>query len=380
MKRLLPILLIIISLEISAELECSQYSSGFCGNFNNDFTLKCQKFSTCQEVQVDSGCKLENDKCVKNDNTNEKEICKFYDLYAFYPYSVSTLKMCKKVLIDDECEVNDNYDCQAKSSNSNVKCDFNDNFNHCKKYVKECTDYTDNNCGGLKTEVKEGDTQQCILLPSYPQCSDITIDQHCKVVVSGNTYDCKPRSTDSFDNEKYKCELNKNLEKPECKRRDKVCKELDLSKCGQISNCKATNYNGQKECRLVTIDSGCKINDNGDCETEANYADYQQCSLITEDYENYKCKATIKYCSKITNTASCGNGATIDSNNKCMVLTIGNSEQCVETKIHTSCKIEDKQCTIKTANSNQACKLNSITNGYYCQFYQKDDKYEKYKI
>jgi len=374
MKKLLPILLVIISLEISIQLECSQYKSKHCGDFNDGFTLKCLKDGGyCRDVQVDSGCKIENDQCVKNDNKNEKEKCKFYDVKVVNSlYTSTTLKMCKKVLIDDGCKVTDDYYCDAESSSSNVKCDFNDDKSHCQKFEKECTDYTDDDCGGKKTEVKTGVTQQCIKLPSSFYCSDIEIDEYCKVTVSGNSYKCEPRSSD-FDSNKYICDLNSYLEKPQCKRREKVCTELDISKCEQINNCKAINDNESKTCRLVTIDSTtCKIDNNGNCVIDQGNEDYQKCGFDVDTDGNYKCKASTKLCGEITKTASCENGATIDSNNKCKVLKIGTVDQCVEVKIHDSCKIDNKQCALKTANTNQACKLDSITNGRYCRLYQKD--------
>ena len=367
MKKLLSILLIIICLKISVQLQCSQYQSGYCGDFNDGFTLKCQKFSTCLEVQVDSGCKIENDKCVKNDNNNEKEICKFYDVYVLNPYP-TTLKMCKKVLIDDGCKVTDNYNCEAADSSSKVKCEMNEDNNHCQKFDKECTDYSDTNCGGLKTEVKTGVTQQCIKLPDY-NCLDITIDEYCKVTENG---DCEPRSNE-FDETKYKCELNMNLEKPECKRRAKVCTELDApDKCEQITNCKAINLGG-KTCKLVTIDSPtCKIDNDGNCVIDKGNNNYQNCEFNADGDGNYKCQASTKFCSEIENTNFCENGATKDNNNECKVLTIGGGDKCVEVKTHTSCKIDNKQCEIKTESATQACKLDNIANEYYCQFYQKD--------
>ena len=372
MKKVFPILLLIISLEISIQLECSKYQSRYCGDFNDGFTLKCQKFSSCLEVQVDSGCKLENDKCVKNDNNNAKETCKFYDVYVLNPYQ-TTLKMCKKVLIDDGCQVTDNFNCEATDSSSKVKCEMNEYSNHCQKFDKECTDYSDDNCGGLKTEVTAGVTQQCIKLPNSYKCSDITIDEYCKVTVSGYSYDCKPRSND-FDTANYKCELNLNLEKPECKRRPKVCTELAADKCTQITNCKAIKFNSvEKACKLVTIDSStCKINDSGECVIDQGNADYQNCAFDVDDDGNYKCKASTKYCSDITKLDSCENGATTDSNNKCKVLTIDSTDQCVEVKTHASCKIDNKQCKIITETATQTCKLDTITNGHYCQLYQKD--------
>ena len=297
MKKILPILLIIISLKISAQLKCWEYDPDACGIFNNDYTLKCHKFTSCLDVQVDSGCKIENDKCVKNDNKNEKEICKFYDIYAYE--SGSTLKVCKKVLIDDGCKVTDNYICEAADSNSNVKCDFNEALDHCQKFDKVCTDYSNNDCGGLKTNVKAEDRQQCIKLPNYnTNCLIIDIDEHCKVTATDSSYSCEPRSSD-FDSENYKCVLNLNMEKPECKRQ-------------------------------------------------------------------------AKYCHEITILDSCERGATIDSNNNCKVITIGGAEKCIEVKTHDSCKIDNKQCKIKTSSETQACKLDTISNGYYCRLYQKD--------
>lgn len=378
MKKLLPILVLIISLEISAQLQCTQYDPDYCEIFNNDFTLKCQKFSgSCLDVQVDSGCKIENDQCIKNDNKNANEICKFYDVDVFNSYYTSTLKMCKKVLIDDGCIVTDNYGCTASdtSPSSKVKCEMNEDKNHCQKFDKVCTDYSDNNCGDLKTEVKPGVTQQCIKLPINNECSDIIIDEHCKATESLSERYCEPRPSTNFDSDTYKCELNTKSEKIECKRRPLTCTELASDKCTKITNCKAINL-GSKTCQIVTIDSPtCKIDDNGDCVLDNGNDDYQECSFVRDTDGNYKCRASNKYCSSITNTAFCENGATIDKDNKCRVLTISGTDLCVEVvKTHTSCKIEDKQCKIKNSNSNQECKLyyDNYAEEYYCQLRDPD--------
>jgi len=76
-----------------------------------------------------------------------------------------------------------------------------------------------------------------------------------------------------------------NLEKPECKRRSRVCTELASDKCTQITNCKAIKLDSvNKACKLVTIDSPtCKINDSGECVIDQGNADYQNCAFDVDD-------------------------------------------------------------------------------------------------
>lgn len=96
MNMLLFYLIIIISLNEAYQLDCGEFDEISCGFFNKGFTNKCNLDSICKEVLIDSGCKIEGNSCVKQNNDNSKEICNFYDI----PLTSRPKKMCKKVLID----------------------------------------------------------------------------------------------------------------------------------------------------------------------------------------------------------------------------------------------------------------------------------------
>ena len=61
MRHLLAIFLVFLSLDISYQLDCSSFRNDpTCGNHNTGYKLQCQKFTNCEEVEVDDGCELDS--------------------------------------------------------------------------------------------------------------------------------------------------------------------------------------------------------------------------------------------------------------------------------------------------------------------------------
>ena len=362
MRQLLVIFTVFISLSSSYQFSCDDFNAKECGFFNTGFNLKCLKFDNdCKEVEIEDGCKIEDNLCMKRDNKNEKEICKFRDIDT-------NLIMCQKVLIDDGCKVDDSFDCYVTDTNTQYYCAFDSDKYHCQKITKTCTKFMDNNCGGLN-ELKETDTKQCIKLPNHYYCSEFTIDEDCKVKVEGNTDKCTNRK-DNFDSSKYICDWNQ--ERTSCTRRDRDCSDQSSDNCeGFNANCKKV-YRGDAipVCNVVTIESPkCNLND-GICEDGEGLESYEECGF-NEDYS--KCQVKNKQCQSITDLNNCDKGIVSISNNVCRK--IKDEQNCREVLINPSCKVENGVCYYEdTESTTKACKLDNDDSMLKCEFYERDEK------
>ena len=311
MRQLLVIFTIFISLSSSYQFSCDDFNAKECGFFNTGFNLKCHKFDNdCKEVEIEDGCKIEDNLCMKRDNKNEKEICKFRDIDT-------NLKMCQKVLIDDGCNVDESFKCYVHDTNNQYYCAFDSDQYHCQKIKRTCTKFMDNNCGGLN-ELKETDTKQCIKLPYNVYCSEFTIDKYCKVEAEDNTNKCTNRV--DFDSSRYICDWNQ--ERTSCTRRERDCSDQRIDDCeGFNSNCKKV-YRGDAipVCNIVTIESPkCKLN-NGNCEDGEGLESYEECRF-NEDYS--KCQVKNKQCNKIiSDSEHCKKGTIINTGAECLHLAL----------------------------------------------------------
>ena len=363
MRQLLVIFTIFISLSSSYQFRCGDFNYEECGYFNTGFNLKCHKFDNdCKEVEIEAGCKIEDNFCIKQDNKNEKETCKFRDIEP-------NLKMCQKVLIDDGCNVDDSFECDVININPEYYCAFDSDHYHCEKITKTCTKFMDDNCGG-SNELKETDTKQCIKLPHYVYCSEFTIDKYCKVEVEDNTNKCTNRV--DFDSSRYICDWNQ--ERTSCTRRERDCSDQRIDDCeGFNSNCKKV-YRGDAipVCNIVTIESPkCKLN-NGNCEDGEGLESYEECRF-NEDYS--KCQVKNKQCNKIiSDSEHCKKGTIINTGAECLHLA-PLSTYCTEVITNPSCKIENGECKYQdTKSTTKACKFDNYDSMLKCEFYEKDEK------
>jgi len=114
MNKVFISLIALISLNVSYQLDCYYFNEETCGVFNRGFQHKCRKVSgACQEIQIDEGCVIENGQCKNKPNDNTPGNCGFYTLKLGYS---TNIEMCKKVIVDEGCTLDSNYDCKEGTS------------------------------------------------------------------------------------------------------------------------------------------------------------------------------------------------------------------------------------------------------------------------
>lgn len=283
MKKELFFIILFSFLSISKQFDCSQYYDDSCGGHNTKYNIKCHQFAAnakCQEVEYDDGCSITTDnKCTKTD-ANAKN----YDCY----FSTDKTK-CRKINIDSGCKVDLSAD-YPKCSKDQVQDDedcFLTDLKTCSKLKKSCNLYSDDKCGGLKG-IKNN--IQCIQIYYGDSCKEISVDEKCQVDETNKN--CVARPNTSIDAKK-RCKMNE--EGTECKLQNKECEEFDANSCNQYGNtCLKVKRNDiSNVCRIVTIDSSCQINDNGECVDKAARTDEKKCAFNL-DYS--ECKPAYKEC------------------------------------------------------------------------------------
>lgn len=142
MRHLLAIFLVFLSLDISYQLDCSSFRNDpTCGNHNTGYKLQCQKFTNCEEVEVDDGCQLDSShNCKKKDSLPEGEDC----------INFGDSNKCKRVQIDEHCKIDSSKDCKVNDQYQTTEyCTFSWDKKRCQQFTKTCTDYSDSTCGNL---------------------------------------------------------------------------------------------------------------------------------------------------------------------------------------------------------------------------------------
>ena len=354
MKSLLLLYIFLISLNISYQLNCFEFNSGTCGFFNEDYKDQCNYINTnCEEVEVEKGCKMENNEC-KGENENNK--CNLID---YYISGSKSIKVCKKVIIDEGCEITTSDICQAKSDISQTaSCSYENYKTHCKKNNYPCTHFSDDQCGGLKG-INEEDKEQCIKFSST--CSLVEIDEYCSVDETDKT--CKKRGT--FDVNIYKCDMDSSNTK--CIRKT-ICSTRKADSCTvNKDNCyKIYPYS---ECQLVTVDEKCEIK-NEDCSAKDDKFD--KCTF-NDDYT--RCQYEEKKCEEILSSNDCSH---YKSSNGKTCTKVDYSQYCKEVTIKTPCKINTSGQCVRDGEevANQFCSFNLDKDKDVCQLYEKDNECE----
>ena len=160
---------------------------------------------------------------------------------------------------------------------------------------KTCEDYSDNNCGNIKT--KNG--VQCVKFDSLSYCQEIAIDNYCEIK-SDKT--CGKKEGQTWSELEYECKLDDN----KCQRREIPYEEKESSKCDEAlnQNCRAIKYPYSAStltCKIVQLNSNCKIED-GECKDGSNNIPaYEECSF-TPDYSERK--HIQKLCNKCSSSCS----------------------------------------------------------------------------
>ena len=368
MKKLLIVLIVSIFLNFSQQLECSEYSfSSSCGLFNTGYKFQCfMSSSKCQEVKVESGCQMKDGICQKEGDAQNVE-CHLYDHEIA---SGKNLKVCKKIIVDSGCKVSSPTDCDAKTDTdtSKQKCEYTEDYSHCKLYDKTCEDYNTIECGSLALGNNSG-TNQCYFT-GQGNCQEVLIDEYCYMDDNGQ---CTKRK--DFNETLYKCSPGTEDKKQTCKKIAKKCEEqTTLDKCGEFgANCYKVNIQGRTTfCNEVKVISPkCKIDTNGDCVADQADTEYENCGFIPENGE-YKCGPINKACNKVAKNDKC-NKIELADGHICTKVKDYTTTPCKDVLIDPECQIDaNGECKIITPSKNNKCQY---VNGFYkCQFYEIDSE------
>lgn len=347
MSKKIYILIILSFFGISYQLKCSDFFDDTCGGHNEEYNLKCRKFSlqsTCIEVEYDKGCNITSQRiCEKTDSTATGYECFF---------SASYNNKCERINVDTGCKINrQTYECLKDSVQDDEDCFYSKDGKTCQKVKKSCELYQEKECGGLEG-IKNN--KQCIQMNNY--CEEITLDEFCQIDKTNKR--CVPRSGANINTVKEECRMNK--EGTECKKHIKECSEYSTNNCKNYGeNCILVQKTYVATCQLATIDSKCEIDSSGICKdkTDANLNDYQKCAY-NSDYS--KCEVTNKDCSEIKDLSKCAGYSLSPNGFKCSKVE-GLTTNCKDVQIDDSCKInESGQCTIITAKDKNECRYDEF--------------------
>ena len=368
MKKILIVLIVLIFLNFSQQLDCSDYSySSSCGLFNTGYKFQCfMSSSTCQEVKVESGCQMKEGSCQKEGDAQNVE-CHLYDHEIA---SGKNLKVCKKIIVDSGCKVSSPTDCDAKTDTdtSKQKCEYTEDYSHCKLYDKTCEDYNTIECGSLALGINSG-TNQCYFT-GQGNCQEVLIDEYCYM---DDNEQCTKRK--KFNETLYKCSPGTEDEKQTCKRIAKKCEEQNtLDKCREFgANCYKVNIQGRTtSCNEVKVISPkCKIDTNGNCVADQADTDYENCDFIQENGE-YKCGPINKACNEVANNDKC-NKIELADGQICRKVKGYTTYPCKDVLIDPECQIDaNGECKIITPSKNNKCQY--VNSFYKCQFYEIDSE------
>lgn len=351
MNKKLFFLVLFSFLNISYQLDCSEFSGDTCEGHNTKYNLGCHKFSTstkCREVEIDDGCKIdEQDNCVKTDTNSKSYDCYFWDL--------QTITRCKRINIDTGCTVYFTSlpplcDKDTNNIEENEDCFLSDDYKTCAKKTKACNLYSDANCGGLK---KITGNSQCIQLYQGDKCKEIEIDEDCNIGESSK--ECEPRSAKTLD-AKHHCIMNE--EKTQCKKQIKECKDFDSNECAKYGEDTCKKVKDNSKCKLVIIHNNCTIDDYGECVIKSGKTlkSYEICDYNSDFTE---CKPINKECDEMELSKCSECQASLNCKK------VENEEKCLNVKIDSECEIDENgQCKIKlTGTTKSQCAFNSTKTG-----------------
>ena len=219
---------------------CSNYFENTCGNIQITLEKQCYKFSGshyCKEIQVDEKCNVNNDECVERSGATgipEDKICHFTD----------------------------------------------DTQTSCKLVDKKCEEYTTQTCKNL---TYTNSNKKCFYYSDSGRCHEVELDNYCTVDQDG---DCVEKDDSLSDTET--CGYT-NSSETECKKRNRVCNELDIDICESytpINNKFCFNFGSG--CTEVTVEDGCQMNSANQCVAKRKG---DACSLDDNNSRCYKTKS-----------------------------------------------------------------------------------------
>ena len=354
MNKAQNLLIALCLISFSFELDCSSlYSIDDCSTYNTLNKLQCHQFKAddkCAEVIVDDGCEINSShQCTKTDQNSNKYECYFSD--------PDTNKICRRINLDTGCKAKiptsaSFLGCERNTTGieENQDCFLSEDKKTCQKKTKSCELYSDSDCGGLKGTKKD---KQCYYYEKDGKCHEVTLDNNCEY--SETTKMCSKLnriSDEDFDPVNYKCDFND--QNTVCQKRKKECSEYDIEQCNKCGNtCKKT----KKGCSIVTIDSKCEINSDGECVDKSNggIEAYEKCKF-NDLYT--KCSPENLKCNEITDVAKCSSNKVAKKGYECK--NIEGKENCDYVQIDNECKIDnDGKCKIKTTQNgnNNECRF-----------------------
>ena len=356
--------------DLQTQETCANINSQKCVWYSNSGSVSCLQYTTDEYCQVNKGsCEKksgtdnsfgENDdcffssevssgssilKCSKKDKcTGHVTDCSNYSTSSTYCTNVGN--NCKKILLKNNCEVNNLGQCVPKdSSNINERdgiCAFDDETqkNVCQLRTRKCEEYTIDTCDG---------TSNCVFYPSLsPNC--IKTDDYC--TISEGT--CKEKNT---PNPYKKCQLEGNL----CAQTEKSCNEIATDNC---NNAPRKTYSqcfnfGNGICNSIRIDEYCYVDTDGKCKNLLKkLSQYEECAFNSG---KTSCTKRDKQCGDF-NDDNCGN-FTPESK---LCFDFGNG--CAE--VDNNCQInENNECVAKGSgqctldNNKQKCSFRNNNNG-----------------
>jgi hypothetical protein len=287
------------------------------------------------------------------------------------------LLYCKKLKIDDGCEVDLSGGCHGKDTlGSNEKCELSSDNYYCQKMEKTCSDYKESTCGG---KILTSDTKQCIYLGDNVnyngkefKCAEYEVDDNCQVKLNeGASYFekviCTKRDGAQFEEDVYSCKFNNYgfYDSDSCKLEPKDCSKItNVEKCslGKLSSefsfCSKVGHS----CEEFSISPSCKITEKGACVIKEP-VEGQRCEFFQRNacflFEKGKgCKINPEN----QQTLFCENGENVPSNKMCYINFDDDSDLSL-----VKCKLKDIKCEF-IYSEDKCTGTNMIIEGkkYYC--------------
>ena len=357
MKKLFILYIAFLCFNISKQFQCEEFSySSTCGYFNTNYEQKCNNLgsNTCYEIEIENGCKIEGNKCV---NVNQNDKCVSYD------YSLDnsgSVKVCKKVVIDEGCEVDSSNNC--KSSATTASCEFNSYKDLCYNKNSICRNRNINSC--------TVSNDNCYKITDYSYCKTVEVDEECTI----NNGNCKIKNE---ENNKYnKCSFNSDDSR--CEYKERSCEEIDstndCSKCAiktPEKTCSKVKENNSLKCKDINIDtSHCEIKD-GNCALKGGEQNNKACHY-DNPYHISKCQyyEQDNDCLIDENTGECGNKPDSDAKLK------NEKKKCKFTdEAQTKCTVVNYECSDYSEDTCEAATFQNEPKkkcswSTYCQEYE----------
>ena len=193
---------------------------------------------------------------------------------------------CKEIQVDEKCNVN-NDECVERSGATGIPedkiCHFTDDTQtSCKLVDKKCEEYTSQTCKNL---TYTNSNKKCFYYSDSGRCHEVELDNYCTVDQDG---DCVEKDDSLSDTET--CGYT-NSSETECKKRNRVCNELDIDICESytpINNKFCFKFEGSTRCTELTVEDGCQMNSANQCVAKRKG---DACSLDDNNSRCYKTKS-----------------------------------------------------------------------------------------